>query len=600
MNISTASTYISAINGNFPLAGQKNDSRGFQHNFLNIKTALTTINASIDQLSTQTIRHFQDNDIGGYNFTNPTLKNSRATAALPGDGTLSIDYNQANYWPITLLNSGSHDLSIVNMPDGNTTGVLTVGISTSTTGTTVTFISDEATVVSLGPENQPFDLGTDTPYFFRLWNDYTGATPYIYVKKINQDIISPVLGPSISSDTLFGNTASLDTVSLGGLLYTNVASVGLMVTDQTHYGNVGLVPRVTVTVATGTNVGIAGGSAQAIGVLDNTGVYPGDNVRFIGTTSQYTVASVVGTLVNLTNPFDVGYTKVNDPITFIGNQFNQPTVATMSQSPAADAYGTLSMGSSFNLRGSVYADQYRLQVAFNDPGHNSPNTFQVDISTTVTNTNSNDIATIDIFHQLLPAGAVIMWTKSKNKIPYGWWLCDGTQAPNGMSTPDLRNQFILGADSDLDALPAVTDPVYFTQTRSGGTSTGVLLSHYHTGTANTFAVSDPGHDHLAVGPNLNSPFPNQQIDSKGPYRQSPEQVGFWGFTTTNTSTASQWLISLENVFNDQQGNTTGQGLGIELETQITIKTTGTSSVHTNIPQYVSMYFIYKWLNSSNG
>jgi len=44
--------------------------------------------------------------------------------------------------------------------------------------------------------------------------------------------------------------------------------------------------------------------------------------------------------------------------------------------------------------------------------------------------------------QVVPQGAIIMWSGSPASIPSGWQLCDGT---NG--SPDLRNRFIVGAGS---------------------------------------------------------------------------------------------------------------------------------------------------------
>ena len=43
-----------------------------------------------------------------------------------------------------------------------------------------------------------------------------------------------------------------------------------------------------------------------------------------------------------------------------------------------------------------------------------------------------------------PSGGIIMWHGSIATIPSGWYLCNGS---NG--TPDLRNQFIVGADNDV-------------------------------------------------------------------------------------------------------------------------------------------------------
>ena len=607
MNTSTASIYILAINKDFPASGHRNDSQGFRTNFHNIKSALQTITATMQTISTQTVVQFQDNDIGGYNFINLTLENSRTTTALPGYGTAPIDHSQANYWPITLLESGNHSLSVINMPNNTGTGVLTVSISTTTVGTTVTFISDEATVISLGPEDQPFNLGSSTPYFFRIWNDYTGDIPYIYVKKISQDIIHPALSSLVSSDTILGDTASFNTLTLGRFTYTvdNLKAVVVSGINETSTatGNLGLVPRITRAVITGTVVGKAGGTAHSIGVADTTGIYPGDKVRFAGTTSFYTVANTVGTLVNLTSTFDVGYANVGDTITFIGNQFSQPTVMTMSDNKTTDLYGSLSTGSAYNLKGTVYADQNTLQVTYADPDGVNTNTVEFNISTTITNTTPTDLATIGIAHQWLPAGAVIMWSKSKNKIPYGWAICDGstgTDVTTGISwaTPDLRNHFIYGADSNINGIPTVIDQTTNRQVTSGGTSTGVLLPHTHAGTATTFAVFDPGHEHLTTGPDIaQSPFSNPQNDSKGPYRQSPGSVGHWGFVTANDMIASQWLTGPENVFVDSLGHKPDSGMGIELETTIKVYSTGSTSMHSNLPPYTSLYFIYKWLTA---
>ena len=636
MNTSTASIYILAINKDFPVAGQRNDSQGFRTNFHNIKSALQTITATMQTISTQTVVQFQDNDIGGYNFINLTLENSRTTTALPGYGTAPIDHSQANYWPITLLESGNHSLSVINMPNNTGTGVLTVSISTTTVGTTVTFISDEATVISLGPEDQPFNLGSSTPYFFRIWNDYTGDIPYIYVKKISQDIIHPALSSLVSSDTILGDTASFNTLTLGRFTYTvdNLKAVVVSGINETSTatGNLGLVPRITRAVITGTVVGKAGGTAHSIGVADTTGIYPGDKVRFAGTTSFYTVANTVGTLVNLTSTFDVGYANVGDTITFIGNQFSQPTVMTMSDNKTTDLYGSLSTGSAYNLKGTVYADQNTLQVTYADPDGVNTNTVEFNISTTITNTTPTDLATIGIAHQWLPAGAIIMWSKSKTKIPYGWWLCDGTQTPNGITTPDLRNRFIYGADGELNGIPTVIDPTHYTQITSGGTSTAVLLPHTHLGTATTFAVHDPGHAHRHIGPNRTSPIgtthptdldglsttehQHHGTSNDNNFLGNTNDTTHWGFDTASTSTAEQWLTSPQYTFQDQQGqssknyylgpvadatpqfpSTPISGSGIELETRITIHSTGTNSLHSNLPPYRSLYFIYKWLTA---
>jgi len=410
----------------------------------------------------------------------------------------------------------------------------------------------------------------------------------------------------------------------------------IVVSGNGRYGNIGVVPRTTTAIITGTIVGIAGGNAYSLGVLDTTGIYTGDTVRFVGTTSEYIVASITGTLVNLTGPFDIGYAKVNDTVTFIGKQYPKnfhntgtfvstssfttsmynniinitnktyrfdyryqlPDISTISDLKAVDEYGTLSTGSVYNLKGTLYAEEHSLQVAYADPDGVNTNTFQVNVSTTITNTSSNDLVTVDIAHQWLPAGSIIMWTKPQYKIPYGWWLCDGSTTPDGMPTPDLRNKFVIGADSELNDVPTVTNRRNI-QITEGGSSSGVLLPHDHSGTATTFAVYDPGHAHLAVGPNTTSPLPDPSNDLKGPYDPSPQIKTFWGFTTEATPIASQWETRSERTFQDLHGHAPDSNSGIELETRITIRSTGTDATYSNLPQYKSLYFIYKWITPAN-
>jgi hypothetical protein len=595
VNILTASNYISAINEHFPIAGKTNNSKGFTDNFYSIKTSLDLLNSSISSLSTQTVLRYQDNDIGGYNFLNLRIKNPKVTIAPQGYGSLPVDYRQANYWPITLLDSGTSMISIINMPSTSSTGVLIVSITTSYYGTQVIFTSTEATIISLGPDDQPFKLKETYPYLFEFRNDYTGTVPCIYIKKISQDLIYPITETNLLSDKFYGSDATFtSTINISGLTYKiNTVNNSVIVTDQSQYGVIGLTPNIIKTVITGTLVAPAGGLTNKVAVRDSTGIYSTGFVRFAGTTKGYEINSVTESLITLDQFYDIGYTNVNDPITIVNDRFSTPILATISDISATDLSGSISVGSSYNLKGTLYADENTLQITFRSPDSN-PNTFQLNISTTFTNTASTDLATIGMVHQMLPAGSIIMWTKSQTLIPYGWILCDGSQAPNGIYTPDLRNRFVLGADSEMSGVPTIIDQNKQQKT-NGGSAEGVLLPHTHTATGTTFAVHDPGHSHLAVGPTTTSPFPDPQQNIKGPYQPSPQVPIYWGFTTTNTSTAAQWLTSLEYTFADMNGHSPKSGSGITLQTTISVDHTGTNSPYSNLPEYRSLYFIYKWL-----
>ena len=63
----------------------------------------------------------------------------------------------------------------------------------------------------------------------------------------------------------------------------------------------------------------------------------------------------------------------------------------------------------------------------------------------------------------IPAGLIAIWSGSTGSIPTGWVLCNGS---NG--TPDLRNNFVVGAGSTY-AVGA-----------TGGSANAVVVAHTHT------------------------------------------------------------------------------------------------------------------------
>ena len=97
----------------------------------------------------------------------------------------------------------------------------------------------------------------------------------------------------------------------------------------------------------------------------------------------------------------------------------------------------------------------------------------------------------------VPAGLIALWSGTIATVPSGWYLCNGS---NG--TPDLRNRFIIGANSDTAGIAYTT--ITGADTKSGGTKDAIIVSHTHTAT-----VTDPGHFHsvTADGP-ANSYGPN--------------------------------------------------------------------------------------------
>ena len=97
-------------------------------------------------------------------------------------------------------------------------------------------------------------------------------------------------------------------------------------------------------------------------------------------------------------------------------------------------------------------------------------------------------------HDLVPQGAIIMWSGATNNIPPGWSLCDGTVAvkldgTGSFTKPDLRERFIVGAGGNN---PSVSSSGYGSNANGGKTqhtlSEQEMPSHTH-------QVNDPGHSH---------------------------------------------------------------------------------------------------------
>ncbi len=89
----------------------------------------------------------------------------------------------------------------------------------------------------------------------------------------------------------------------------------------------------------------------------------------------------------------------------------------------------------------------------------------------------------DEFRSAIPSGFIAMWHGSIASIPSGWQLCDGT---NG--TPDLRNRFIICADTDIDGTATTSLPLGGS-TQTGGESTYSMESGGPSTTAMTSTIA---------------------------------------------------------------------------------------------------------------
>lgn len=156
---------------------------------------------------------------------------------------------------------------------------------------------------------------------------------------------------------------------------------------------------------------------------------------------------------------------------------------------------------------------------------------------------SQGAGTYPVWGNAFVTGMIMMWSGTIATIPSGWLLCNGSSG-----TPDLRNNFVIGAHSD-DAGQAKTT-ITGSPTKTGGTKDAVIVSHTHTAT-----VTDPGHFH-------------QYDKASNKISYDPGGETFNSHTVTNTTT-----------------NTTG----------ITVanSTEGVSGTNANLGPYFALAFIMK-------
>lgn len=83
-------------------------------------------------------------------------------------------------------------------------------------------------------------------------------------------------------------------------------------------------------------------------------------------------------------------------------------------------------------------------------------------------------------------GDIIMWYRPLAELPSGWWPCDGTAAPDGVTTPDLRGRAPFGYKT--------ADGLFGTLGASGG-AVSANLQHGHTGAPHDHTIA---HTHTSV------------------------------------------------------------------------------------------------------
>tara|TARA_Y100000588_G_C14139520_1_gene875389 strand:- start:402 stop:1322 length:921 start_codon:yes stop_codon:yes gene_type:complete len=204
-----------------------------------------------------------------------------------------------------------------------------------------------------------------------------------------------------------------------------------------------------------------------------------------------------------------------------------------------------------------------------------------------------------------PVGGIIMWTG--DYVPTRWTLCDGTNAPNGMPTPNLVSQFVKGSNlasvgetggssttggTSLSTAQMPKHSHTMSHTHNIGSHTHSMGSHSHTqkGTFSTDTTGNHNHGitsyvsttgrHGASGTSSHRYFPNDP-----PY------------PSANTEGNHSHSVTISGQTGSSSGTTGGSGtLTTAGASNATTSEVGSGSAHTHSidPPYYSLAYIMRY------
>ena len=156
----TSNINFAAINENFPVAGQDNDTQVFRDNFDTIKTNFSEAKTEITDLQDNAARTDGDNDflynvVGSLTLQDAYLRKKDYGAAIVA-GTQDISFKQAMYHVVKV--GANTSLSFTEFPTGavDVTGLGQIGKATlelygDGTTRTITFTTTGGTVIKKSP-----------------------------------------------------------------------------------------------------------------------------------------------------------------------------------------------------------------------------------------------------------------------------------------------------------------------------------------------------------------------------------------------------------------------------------------------------------------
>jgi len=129
------------IDGDYPIAGQDNNSQGLRDNFTATKNNFTQAKTEIENLQSNKANLNATNDFSGNIISNAEFKDNSETVFAHGTagGTITLNHQNGHYQ--TLTTNASITLSFLNLPSNLKLGRIILDINVVSTAHTITIPS---------------------------------------------------------------------------------------------------------------------------------------------------------------------------------------------------------------------------------------------------------------------------------------------------------------------------------------------------------------------------------------------------------------------------------------------------------------------------
>jgi hypothetical protein len=316
------------INGQYPIAGQDNDSQGFRDNFTNIKNNFNFAKAEIEDIQASAVlraplsgttaganfNEMNDSQLKGVQLIRST--ETPVSIGLISDPTFNVSWQGGNFQHLTLnVNS---TLTFLNWPTSGLYAKLRLQVTCGAANRVLTLSSSGVTYLGLsaieGVSGNSISLEADQIYLFEFSTFNSGITVTV------QDLLR-------NYDTLLGSTSFTGiTVSTTANITGTTASTSTTTGALTVAGGAGVAGNVNVGGAAdidgNVNVGGAAGVAGNLNVSGTAGV--DGNLNVGGATGVAGNLNVSGDVVINGNIIQNGVTIQNGILNY--NEY-QVTVA---------------------------------------------------------------------------------------------------------------------------------------------------------------------------------------------------------------------------------------------------------------------------------